>query len=127
MRYLLELALCRSSLQDVRDGNCRIAVGEVRVVSPSTDCNPESVPGNSGQGHVMVLPDDTFPALKHKIRNVYVERNMRRFRTCSVIMGPCQMVLPFNPLWPNSLKVMIQDSFNEKLEQVFFIIFFSNI
>jgi hypothetical protein len=65
-RYLLELPLGWSRLQHIRDGNCRIAVGEVRVVSPATDGNSEPVPWNSGQGHVVVLPDDTLPALEQK-------------------------------------------------------------
>ena len=64
--YLLELALRRPRLQHVRYGNRRIATGEVRVVYAATDGNPEPVPRNSRQGHVVVLPDDTFPSLKHK-------------------------------------------------------------
>lgn len=64
--YLLELALRWPRLQHVRYGNGGIATGEVRVVSSATDGNPEPVPRNSRQGHVVVLPDDTFPSLKHK-------------------------------------------------------------
>ena len=39
---------------------------------------------------------------------MYEERNIRRFRKCSFITGPIQMVLPFHPPRSNSLNVMIQ-------------------
>ncbi|KAJ8873655.1 hypothetical protein PR048_024480 [Dryococelus australis] len=61
----LKLALGWTRLEHVRDGDGRVAVGEVRVVPTPADRNAEAIAGDAGQGHVVVLPHHPFPALQH--------------------------------------------------------------
>jgi hypothetical protein len=64
--YLLESPFSRSSFEDVRDGNGRVTVGEVRIVSATTDGDAEAIAGHPAQVDRVVLPRNAFASLKNK-------------------------------------------------------------
>ena len=67
---LHELALCRTALQDIRDGDGGVAVGEVGVVAAPGHGDPEPVAGHSAQRHVVQLPRDPLTTLHTKQENM---------------------------------------------------------
>lgn len=69
--YSQEFAFGGPRLEYVGYGDGGVSVGEVWVVSAAGNGDSEPVPRDSGQSHVVVLPHDPFPALKHRKKNTY--------------------------------------------------------
>ena len=60
---LREFGLSGSAFDDVRNGDGRIAIGEVRIVTPTGNSDAKSVTRDAVHGHVVVLPSHPLTSL----------------------------------------------------------------
>ena len=73
---LQKFSFGRSGFENVRDGDGRVAVGEVGVVPTAGDRDAEAVARNSLKNNIVVLPDYPLATLKEKKCNRLDFENM---------------------------------------------------